>query len=251
MIRIRALVVSGGLVAAFMLVPTVLNAQQATLTVDAATSLAWWQIDPNYGHLWATTCPEDPSWQPGEARSNSGRVNVSTRKKTSPSHHSDSRIPIYPRGTVSAVCRLAVAGSITAGDTVTWRNVRGEIRVLGDSLMSGLDLRDRFARKSVLETQKHREIKFMIDSLTNVQTGDTITAIAVGTFELHGVRKPMTAPVRAWREPAGLRVQTQFSFPASELTGEYNMSKLALGMGVTLGRWKTMHMGVDVILRRS
>ena len=36
---------------------------------------------------------------------------------------------------------------------------------------------------------------------------------------------------------------------AHDLVDEYKMSKMALGMGVTLGRWKTVHMGVDVLLK--
>lgn len=231
--------------------PMSLPAQEVRFTIEPATSMAWWQIDPNYGHLWATTCPDDPSWQPGDSRSSNGRVNPKTRKVTLASHHSDPRIPLYPRGDVNPVCRRAVSGTITVVDPASWRGVRGEVRVLGDSLMTGLTLRDKFARKSVLETHKYREIKFTIDSLTNVQAGDTITAVAVGTFELHGEQRPMQAPVKAWREAGGMRVLSTFSFPAPDLTGEFSMSRMALGMGVTLGRWKTVHVGIDVIMQES
>jgi len=41
-------------------------AAQTRWVIDRKTSLAWWQMDPHYEHLWATTCPADPSWQPGE-----------------------------------------------------------------------------------------------------------------------------------------------------------------------------------------
>jgi hypothetical protein len=224
--------------------------QPYRLSVDAKTSLAWWQIDPNYGHLWATTCPDDLSWQPGEARSGGGNVNVKSRKKTtaSASASRDREVPIYPRGEVAAVCRPAVRGSITTLDVNNWRGTKGEIRILPDSLVTGNDMRDKFARKSVFETSKYREIKFQIDSLTNVQPGDTIRATAVGVLELHGARVPTSAPVKAWKEAKGLRVQTQLEFPANELTSAYNFSKLALGMGVTLGRWKTVYMGIDAIL---
>ena len=139
-------------------------------------------------------------------------------------------------------------GSITATDGTNWSGVKGEIRILPDSLVTGNDMRDKFARKSVFETSKYREIKFTIDSLTNVQPGDTLRAIAVGTFELHGTKVPARAPVKAWREAAGLRVQTQMEFPAHDLTKVYGFSKLSLGMGVTLGRWETIFMGIDAIL---
>ena len=38
---------------------------QTAWTVDPKASLAWWQINPHLGHLWATTCPQEPSWKPG------------------------------------------------------------------------------------------------------------------------------------------------------------------------------------------
>ncbi|HEY0672635.1 MAG TPA: YceI family protein [Longimicrobiales bacterium] len=242
---------AGGFVLCAALMPAAGAAQQSyRLSVDPKTSLAWWQIDPNYGHLWATTCPDDLSWQPGEARSAGGNINVKSRKQTvaSASSSRDRVVPIYPRGEVSPVCRAAVRGSVIALDTLNWRGTRGEIRILPDSLVTGNDMRDKFARKSVFETAKFREIKFQIDSLTNVQTGDTIRAIAMGTLELHGERVAATAPVKAWRDKHGMRVQTQMEFPAHDLTRVYHFSKLSLGMGVTLGRWKTVYMGIDAIL---
>lgn len=241
--------VAGAVVLSGIMVPQV-SAQSYRMTVDAKTSLAWWQIDPNYGHLWATTCPNDLSWQPGEARSDGGRIDVKSRKATvaSASSSRDRTVPLYPRLEVQPVCRPAVRGIITAADTVNWRNTRGEVRVMPDSLYTGNHMRDKFARKSVFETSKFREITFTIDSLTNVQTGDTIHATAVGTLELHGEKVAATAPVKAWREPHGLRVQTQMEFPALDLTNVYGFSKLALGMGVTLGRWKTVYMGIDAML---
>ncbi|HEX6064982.1 MAG TPA: hypothetical protein VFZ04_12215, partial [Longimicrobiales bacterium] len=51
------------LVAVLTVVPAAASAQQSyRFAVDGKTSLAWWQIDPNSGHLWATTCPDDLSW---------------------------------------------------------------------------------------------------------------------------------------------------------------------------------------------
>jgi hypothetical protein len=179
-----------------------------------------------------------------------GNLNMKSRKHTvaSASSSRDREVPIYPREDVTPVCRPAVSGRIVTSDTANWRGVRGEIRVLPDSLVTGNSMRDKFARKAVFETSKHREIRFQIDSLTNVQTGDTIRATAVGVLELHGVRVPTTAPVKAWRERAGLRVQTKMQFPAHDLTKVYEFSKLSLGMGVTLGRWNTVFMGIDAIL---
>ena len=44
------------------------------------------------------------------------------------------------------------------------------------------------------------------------------------------------------------RVQTRMQFPAHDLTRVYGFSKLSLGMGVTLGRWNTVFMGIDALL---
>ncbi|MEX2155726.1 MAG: hypothetical protein WD773_02670 [Gemmatimonadales bacterium] len=60
---------------------------------------------------------------------------------------------------------------------------------------------------------------------------------------------PMRAPVLAWRDAAGLRVRAQFAVPARALTDQFGMSTWALGMGVAMKRWKTLNVGVDVILR--
>ena len=73
-------------------------------------------------------------------------------------------------------------------------------------------------------------------------------AVAVGTFELRGVRQPMTSPIKVWREGGGIRVQSHFTIPAQDLVNVYDMSKLALGMGVRMGEWDSLHMGVDMLL---
>jgi hypothetical protein len=64
------------------------------------------------------------------------------------------------------------------------------------------------------------------------------------------VHTNIKAPVTAWRVPQGLRAQVQFDFPADHLDDVYQMSKMALAMGTSLGRWNTIYMGVDLILRR-
>ena len=225
------------------------HAQSARWAVDGRTSLAWWQVDPNYGHLWATTCPSDPSWQPGEGRDAGLRVDYDTRPQTVFSARSDSRIPLFPRGAVTPVCRQAVRGEISADDTGRWRGVRGTVTVAADSLFTGLSLRDAYARRAVLQTGRYPELRFTIDSLVDVQPGDTVRATAVGVFEAHGARHPARASLVAWRDSAGFRVRAQFSVPATALVEEFSMSRWALGMGVVSRRWNTVHMGIDVILR--
>lgn len=234
-----------------LLLPAALPAQ-TQFVVEPKTSLAWWQIDPHYEHLWATTCPADPSWQPGEGRDPGQYTDYATRPSTTAAARSDSRIPLFPRYRVRPVCRSAVHGEITVGDTATLSGVHGRITMIADSLFTGLEMRDIYARRAILETGRYPEIAFTIDSLVEVRrSGDTTKAFAIGHFELHGVAQPMRAPVSAWRDPAGLRVRAQFSVPAPMLVNEFQMSKWGLGMGVVMKRWKTIHMGVDVILNRA
>ncbi len=229
--------------------PLAAQAGPARWVIDGKTSLAWWQMDPHYEHLWATTCPADPSWQPGEGRDPGQYTDYTTRPRTVAAGRSDSRVPLFPRYRVRPLCQEAVRGEITAEDTVGWRGVRGTVILIADSLFTGLKMRDSYERRVVLETSRYAEIRFTIDSLVNVQPGDTLRATAVGTLEVHGSSRPLRAAVTAWHDPAGFRVRAQMNMPARALTDDFNMSKVALSMGVIMKRWKTFHVGVDVILR--
>lgn len=240
-------------VAAFCLLAaaTSANAQTERYTVDSRASLAWWQVNPHFNHLWATTCPSDPSWQPGEGRSPGYYVDYLTRHDAYDTG-ADNRIPLYPRKRIRYVCRQAVHGQFDVADLQNWHLNGGSISVLADSLVTGLDLRDTFARRSVLNTDQFPSIRFTIDSLTNKQTrGDTLTANAVGTFELRGVRKVVSMPLRAWPEGGGIRVQSHFEIPAKTLASDWGMSKRALGLGVAQSIWREVHMGVDVLLVKA
>jgi polyisoprenoid-binding protein YceI len=219
--------------------------------VEPRSSLAWWQIDPHYNHLWATTCPDDPSWQPGEGRSPGYYIDYLRRPDTEDNDESDPRVPLYPRRHVRALCRAAVTGVITLSDPTAYNSARGTITIMTDSLVTGLNLRDAFARKQVFQTYTYPHLRFTIDSLVNVQQGETIHATAVGTFEIHGTRHTVRAPAKITSEAGGLRVQAQFQERAKALTREYGLPETALGMGVTIGRWRTVHMGVDLLLKRG
>ena len=226
-----------------------LPAQSRHMTIDTKTSLAWWQIDPHYEHLWSTTCPADPSWQPGEGRDPGQYTDYASRPKTVAAGRGETRIPLFPRYRVRPVCRQAVSGELTIDDTVHLRGVRGKVALLPDSLETGLTMRDSYERHAVFETSRYPLVTFAIDSLVDVQPGDTIRATAVGELTVHGVTAPVRAPVTATHDAAGFRVRTQFFMPASALIDVFQMSKWALMMGVTLKRWKTIHMGVDLILK--
>jgi hypothetical protein len=71
----------------------------------------------------------------------------------------------------------------------------------------------------------------------------------VGRFEARGYAHPVTVPVVVTRENEGLRVRGQFQIDVRMLVDEFGISKWTLGMGVMFKRWKTLHMGVDLILQ--
>jgi hypothetical protein len=233
-----------------MLAAAPLNAQSARYAVDSRSSLAWWQLNPHLNHLWATTCPEEPSWQPGQDRSAGWTIKESRLPKNGYANTIEKKVPLFPRDTVKAVCpQQAVEGEIVANDTTSWRGVSGLVSVRAETLITGLKMRDDFAARAVLQSNKYPEIRFRIDSLTSVQRGDTTRANAVGVLELHGVQTAEVVPIKIWRDGGGLRVTGQFEITAPEMVEKYRMSRMALGLGVGTGIWKKLHMGIDVVLK--
>lgn len=229
-------------------VPTEAPAQ-TRWRVDPTSSLAWWQIAPHMDHLWATTCPADPSWRPGEGRSAGWSVNMFTAPKTA--YVLDTAVvPLYPRYWVLPVCAEAVRGEVVVADTVRWRGVRGAVAVSAAALVTGDAARDAYARDAVVEANRFPLIRFTVDSLVDVtRQADTIRATALGILSLRGVSQRTTAAVQAWPHAGGLRVLARFSIPASALVPEYGMSRFALGLGVGLRIWRYVFAGVDVVLR--
>lgn len=216
-------------------------------SVSPRESLAWWQVEPNFGHLWATTCPGDPSWSAGESRSSGYNYRD---EHIAVSAQLNSRVPLFPRTTVMPVCGDAVHGDITIADTVRWRGVKGTIVVDAGELTTGADFRDAYSHKAVLKVNAFPTIDFVIDSVADVRVeADTIRGTAMGTLVLLGKSHQKTARLVAWRVPGGLRVRGQIQVPARDMTGELGLSKFALNMGVVLGRWDTLYMGIDVILK--
>jgi len=231
-------------------IPAAANAQAYKLKVSERSSLAWWQMSPHLNHLWATTCPGEPSWQPGEERSAGWTVDESRYPKTGHAAVLDTvHVPIFPRPTASETCAPAVRGEITASDTVNWTNTKGLILVRADQLITGLDMRDNYARKAILQTSTYPDVKFQIDSVINVRhKGDTTLADAIGSLEIRAIRVPKKVPVIVTHEPLGLRVQAKFMFPSTDLVEIYRMSRLSLGLGVGTGIWRFVHLGIDAIM---
>src|SRR5881392_309630 len=131
------------------LAPAILAAQggqggqggQHRWTVDPQSSLVWWQIDPHYNHLWATTCPADPSWQPGEGRDEGWQVDYATRPVTRDAGNSDPRVPLFPRRAVHPVCRPILRGEVLASEDGGWRGARGSFTIAADSFETGSRMR--------------------------------------------------------------------------------------------------------------
>lgn len=241
----------GALVAVGAFVAGAAQAQQpaAIYNIEPKSSLAWWQVNPNLNHLWATTCPADPSWLPGEGRSPG--PGISERNMT-PSQEDTIHIPLFVREHPRPVCAEAVQGSLTTADTVHWNGVRARVVVDARLLVTGEKERDVFARNAVLEADKYPQITFAIDSLTRVirsAKGDTVRATAVGTLGLHGTTTPLSVPIVATREPDGWRVRGRWFMTSDELWSKYQLSKQAMALGVGMGIWKQLWMGVDLVLR--
>lgn len=236
-----------GLVAPLTVVPA-----QTRWTVDAKSSLSWWQISPHMNHLWATTCPQEPSWRPGEGRTAGWAIAQWLRapKDGDLSVGDTLHVPLYPRYEARDVCTEAVSGEIVVPDTLTFRGVRGEIVVQADQLVTGHDQRDEYAHDALLEVVKYPEIRFRIDSVLDpTRQGDTLSVVAAGVLSLHGFDKALTATVRAWPEAGGVRVLGRFRVPAQAITREFGISAVKLGLGVGMKIWQDLFMGVDLLMR--
>jgi polyisoprenoid-binding protein YceI len=221
-------------------------------TVDPKASLAWWQIDPHLNHLWATTCPQEPSWQPGELTAGGWDQPSSFSKKGFGWVSDTVHVPLYPRYSVRFVCTEALAGQIVVQDTIRWTGVRGQIAIRADALVSGENMRDAYARAAILQTATYPEIRLTIDSLVDVsRQADTLRGTAMGTLSLHGKANPVTAVVQAFPEGGGTRVLARVRIPAVSLVTDWGLSRQALGFGVSMSIWKDLFIGADLLLHRQ
>jgi polyisoprenoid-binding protein YceI len=227
---------------------------QTRWTVDPKYSIAWWQVSPHLNHLWATSCPEEPSWKPGEGRSGGWSFDKNLKRpRTGYANDPDTiNVPLYPRDTVKSTisCTEAVGGQVLVADTVSWRVLRGVISVKSGSLVTGEDRRDNLTRTAILESNRYPEIRFAIDSVTGItRTRDTLHGTGYGILTLRGVSKPVTAVVEGWREAGGLRVTSKIRIPAKDLVPEWGLSKFALGLGIGTKIWYDLFIGADMLLR--
>jgi hypothetical protein len=212
------------------------GAQSVRWDVNAGRSAARWEVLPLWNQLRATTCPEDPAWRPGEGadRGRAPAWDALIRRQA--------KVP---------ACTQAVSGTLTTADTSGWTGVRGSVTVRADKLVTGLGMRDKYARNVVLETHRYPEIRFDIDSLTGTSARDTLTGVARGTFELRGVRQVLQVPMRAWKDGSGMRVTAQFDIPARDLIEHYGMPRSALELAVRQGVWKSIQVAIELALTRQ
>jgi hypothetical protein len=242
-----------------LLTPVLAHAQRPQrFIVDAKSSLAWWQVDPHLQHLWATTCPAEPSWRPGEGRSSGwnvyGQPHLSTETLAGVSD--TIHVPLYPRITARPLCKEAVQGHIVVSDPVTGQGARGELIIKADSLVMGLERRARAAREWVLETNKYPEIRFRLDSIVKItRQADTLHGTAVGVLFLHGFEQTVTAVVKAYpdSEAGGTRVFARIRAPARPFVSHFwpgcNYRGCFFSLGVRTDIWKHFFFGADLVLR--
>jgi len=225
---------------------------QTHWAVDSKSSLAWWQMSPHLNDLWATTCPSDPSWRPGEQRSAGWHFDPSLKLPRNGFANVDDTIdvPLYPRRKVLPDCVEAVRGEVTVADTLEWRGVHGTIAVQGNALLTGEAMRDN-AMHQALETVQHPEILFTLDSLVNVtRVADTVRGDAVGTLTIRGVRDTTTAAVTFFPDGGGLRVLAKWRVSAANLF-DYIPKVKSIGLGLNTWIWHYFFMGADLVFQRD
>ena len=125
---------------------------------------------------------------------------------------------------------------VTGGESV--EQVRGWVRFAARSLRTGIGQRDRHMWES-LEAERHPTISFEIERVEPTGArGDTTIARVHGQLTLRGVRRPVVAPVEAWRTANGFRVRTRFPIDL----GDFQVGGLRRMMG-------TLRVSEDVTVR--
>jgi hypothetical protein len=227
---------------------TVAAAQTAHWIVDPKTSLAWWQVSPNLNHLWATTCPADPAWRPGEERSPGWHFDPNLKlPRTGYSNVDDTiNVPLFPRRRVMAVCVEAVRGEVTADSANHFLGAHGAIDVQGDALITGEAMRDNLMH-NILQTQQFQDIHFALDSLVDVsQSGDTVFGTAKGLLSIRGKPDTTVAEVEIFPDGGGLRVRAKWRVSAAKLF-DYIPKIHTIGLGLNVWIWHYFFMGADLV----
>ena len=225
---------------------------QSRWTVDSKSSFAWWQMSPHLGHLWATTCPGDSSWRPGEGRSSGWYVNPKLKIPSTGLAGVDDtvHVPLWPRTRVYQNCVEAVRGEVVAPDTVHWRGTLGTVLVKGEYFVTGESMRDLLMHQ-VMQTSQFPDIAFSLDSLIDLhRQGDTLAGKAVGVLDFRGQKYPVVAVVKSFPNGNAMRVTGKWRIPARDLK-DWAPKLHHLGLGVNTNIWHDFFMGFDIVFRQA
>jgi YceI-like domain len=223
---------------------------QMRWVVDSRSSLAWWQVSPNLNHLWATTCPGDSSWRPGEGRSSGWYINPKLKlPRTGYANVDDTvHVPLYPRERVYPSCVQAVSGEVEASDTVHWRGATATVTVKGEALVTGEAMRDLLMHQ-VMQTAQFPDIVFTLDSLTDQhRLGDTTAGKAMGMLTFRDQQYPIVAVLKWFHNGRDMRATGKWRIPAHNLV-DMAPKLHYLGLGVNTNIWHDFFMGFDIVFR--
>ncbi|MBE2253731.1 MAG: YceI family protein [Myxococcus sp.] len=115
----------------------------------------------------------------------------------------------------------AMSGNFTV-DAKAWGGSRGVFAVDLSTLRTGIDQRDEDMREEFLETRRFPYAILAIDSLTQASpaaltVGATANAVASGSFEVHGVRRAISLPLKVKLDSEARLVATgSFSVPFAD-----------------------------------
>lgn len=119
-----------------------------------------------------------------------------------------------------------------------WASGTGAIAVDLASLRTGIDARDRDMRVEFLETSRYPRGVLVIDSVEKASTGaitagQTVTGEAVGSFELHGIRRAVRVPISMKMDGDGrVRITGRFNVPFADYSVQ-RPQRLFLKLGDT------------------
>ncbi len=120
----------------------------------------------------------------------------------------------------------AMSGNFTV-DSKAWAGGKGVFAVDLSTLKTGIDQRDEDMREEFLETKRFPYAILAIDSITQaapaaLAVGATANAVATGSFEVHGVRRAVSMPLKVKLDSdARLVASGSFSVPFAD----YNISR--------------------------